>query len=163
MSITRKEFETEVQDLLDRQAEYLEEVKEYGEKGWRHHYCFHGANMWVDYDCACGACEDGAPNEHTPKDEVRKYLNEWYGTDYDGDDLLGYFRPIEWGMDQVEVVKIHGYESWGIKNEFNDFTRLTVSCRLALVSDGTEFDLVLDAEELIVSDHALLRTLEGAL
>jgi hypothetical protein len=27
--------------------------------GNRPHYCIHGTNMWVDWDCACGACEEG--------------------------------------------------------------------------------------------------------
>lgn len=161
--ITRRFFEVKMADFIEQQAEYHEECKEYAERGWRHHYCFHGANMWVDYDCACGACEDGAPNEYTSPEDARAYFNEWYGTDYDGDDLLGYFEPIEWGNDQVEVVKVHGYENWTIRNEFNSINQLQVSCRLALVSDGTEFDMVLDAKELRLTEGTLETAKEDAL
>ena len=30
-----------------------------GGRGHSYPYCFHGVSRWVDYDCACGACEDG--------------------------------------------------------------------------------------------------------
>ena len=30
-----------------------------GGKGHTYPYCIHGVSRWVDYDCACGACEDG--------------------------------------------------------------------------------------------------------
>ena len=29
-----------------------------GGRGHSYPYCFHGVSRWVDYDCACGACED---------------------------------------------------------------------------------------------------------
>ena len=30
-----------------------------GKRGYTYPYCIHGVSRWVDYDCACGACEDG--------------------------------------------------------------------------------------------------------
>lgn len=30
-----------------------------GGRGFTYPYCFHGVSRWVDYDCACGSCEDG--------------------------------------------------------------------------------------------------------
>lgn len=153
--ISRREFEARLQDFFAQQEAYHEEAREYAGQGFRSHYCFHGVNMWVDYDCACGACEDGHPNEHTSPEEARKFFQEWEDVGYDGDDLLDFFEPIDWGTDQVEVVKIHGYESWTVKNEFNSIQELQVSCTLALVSDGTEFDLVIGADELRVTEEAL--------
>ena len=30
-----------------------------GGRGHSYPYCIHGVSRWVDYDCACGPCEDG--------------------------------------------------------------------------------------------------------
>jgi hypothetical protein len=30
-----------------------------GGRGHSYPYCIHGVSRWVDYDCACGSCEDG--------------------------------------------------------------------------------------------------------
>jgi hypothetical protein len=38
--------------------DYEESAAEYAKQGYRPHYCVHGVNMWVDYDCACGMCEE---------------------------------------------------------------------------------------------------------
>lgn len=38
--------------------DYEEEAAQYAKEGHRPHYCVHGVNMWVDYDCACYACEE---------------------------------------------------------------------------------------------------------
>lgn len=38
--------------------DYEEEAAQYAKEGFRPHYCVHGVNMWVDYDCACYACEE---------------------------------------------------------------------------------------------------------
>ena len=64
-----------VEDILERQKDYLEECHEYAESGHRHRYCFHGVNMWVDYDCACGLCEDGEINEYSSREEIEEYAN----------------------------------------------------------------------------------------
>lgn len=161
MSITRKKFEELLADFHENQETYLQEREEHSARGHRHPYCFHGTSMWVDYDPMCNGCEESHPDEYTTPEEARKFFNEWYGTDYDGDDLLGSFFPIEWGIDQVEVVKIHHYEAWGVKDEHSNFSFLQAFCTLALVSDGTEFDLVIDASDLIVSDQALLKAMEA--
>ena len=62
-----------VEHIKNRQVEYLEECQEYAKSGHRHNYCFHGVNMWVDYDCACGACESGEINEYSSEEESREY------------------------------------------------------------------------------------------
>ena len=155
-TISRKNFEALLEDFHENQEEYHAEVLAHRINGHRHPYCFHGTSMWVDYDPMCYGCEEGHPNEYTSKEDARKFFQEWYEVDYDGEDLLGYFEPIEWGNDQVEVVKIHHYEVWGIKNEHNHFCNLQAFCTLALVSDGTEFDLVLDASDLRLTEEALV-------
>lgn len=71
-----------VNSIVNQQKEYLEECAEYRARGHRHNYCFHGVNQWVDYDCACGACEDGAINEHSSVEEIRAYAEEVVA-DYD--------------------------------------------------------------------------------
>jgi len=43
--------------LVQRREEYRKECAEWSAKGFRPHYCIHGVNMWVDYDCACAECE----------------------------------------------------------------------------------------------------------
>lgn len=37
---------------------YEEECKDYAKQGFAPHYCVHGTNLWVDWDCACGMCEE---------------------------------------------------------------------------------------------------------
>lgn len=37
---------------------YEAECEQAARQGFRPHYCFHGVNMWVDYDCACFTCEE---------------------------------------------------------------------------------------------------------
>jgi hypothetical protein len=39
-------------------AMYLEECEQASKEGYRPHYCFHGTNLWTDYDNICGMCED---------------------------------------------------------------------------------------------------------
>lgn len=41
------------------QAAYDADCLEWRKQGYRPHYCIHGRNMWVDYDIACGECENG--------------------------------------------------------------------------------------------------------
>ena len=72
-------FDDRVNDLVEsivrQQEDYIEECHEYAKSGHRHNYCFHGVNMWVDYDCACGLCEDGAINEYSSREEIEEYAN----------------------------------------------------------------------------------------
>lgn len=65
-----------VTSILVRQEDYLEECEEYAKSGHRHNYCFHGVNMWVDWDCACGLCENGEINEYSSFSDVLKYARE---------------------------------------------------------------------------------------
>lgn len=46
-------------DFEARWARFEEEKDEYYREGYRPQYCFHGTNLWVDYDPICQACEDG--------------------------------------------------------------------------------------------------------
>lgn len=62
-----------VKSVIERQKDYLEECAEYRARGHRHNYCFHGVNQWVDYDCACGLCEDGEIDEYSSEEEIREY------------------------------------------------------------------------------------------
>lgn len=48
-----------VRDHRARVDEYERECEEAAREGYRPHYCFHGANLWVDYDVICPGCEDG--------------------------------------------------------------------------------------------------------
>jgi hypothetical protein len=47
---------------------YEETCNQYAKEGYRPHYCFHGTNLWTDYDPMCGPCEDGygyfEPNDY---------------------------------------------------------------------------------------------------
>lgn len=74
------DFNTRVNVLADsilaKQVAYLEECEEYRKNGHRNRYCFHGVNQWVDYDCACGYCEEGELNEYSSLDEVMTYAVE---------------------------------------------------------------------------------------
>lgn len=40
-------------------AAYDAECAEYAEQGYRPYACFHGTQLWSDYDVICGACENG--------------------------------------------------------------------------------------------------------
>lgn len=150
MTITRKDFEDLLEGFHKGQADYLRDCEEYREKGWRHHYCFHGTNMWTDYDPICGMCEESHPNERTTPEKARAWFNEWHGTSYDDDHLLGKFEPIAWGDDAVEVVKIHHYEMQRVGKVYPvDYHN--VICTLALVSDGMEFEMVIGTDEMVIA------------
>lgn len=45
----------------DTQAQWDEMARECAEQGFRPEYCIHGTYMWVEWDCACGLCEQGEP------------------------------------------------------------------------------------------------------
>lgn len=49
--------------LVERREAYELECEEYAREGYRPHYCIHGVNMWVDYDCACWRCEEGVEDQ----------------------------------------------------------------------------------------------------
>lgn len=59
--------------LLTDQANWLALDSEYAAEGYRAPHCIHGADMWVDYDCACGACEAGVFTAYSSTAEVRAY------------------------------------------------------------------------------------------
>jgi hypothetical protein len=43
--------------LVERREKFIQDCEYYAKQGYRPHYCLHGVNMWVDYDCACAECE----------------------------------------------------------------------------------------------------------
>lgn len=47
-----------VAKVRQRDADWNEAAQEWSRQGYRPHYCKHGVNMWVDYDCACWQCEE---------------------------------------------------------------------------------------------------------
>jgi len=67
---TTERTEQLTQELLERQREYHEEVREAAEHGLRVHYCIHGTDRWTDYDNICPGCEDGLFTEHSTYAEV---------------------------------------------------------------------------------------------
>lgn len=59
---------------------YLREVEEAHEEGYRPPHCFHGTNLWTDYDNICGPCEDGLydPRWHsTDSEEFNSTVEDW--------------------------------------------------------------------------------------
>lgn len=46
-------------DYAKQWAEYEANCEAYAKDGYRPAHCFHGVNLWTDYDPMCGACEDG--------------------------------------------------------------------------------------------------------
>lgn len=40
-------------------AKYELDCADYAKDGYRPARCFHGTNLWTDYDPICGPCEDG--------------------------------------------------------------------------------------------------------
>lgn len=45
-------------DRAERLAEWEEEAERDRREGHTPHYCVHGTNQWVDWDCACWQCEE---------------------------------------------------------------------------------------------------------
>lgn len=60
VTVTEDARKTAREQLIKNSEEYLREVEEAHEEGFAPHYCFHGTNLWTDYDPICGYCEDGA-------------------------------------------------------------------------------------------------------
>lgn len=55
-------------ELIDVQRKAYADYEADVDRWYRHHHineghsyprCIHGVSRWVDYDCACGPCEDG--------------------------------------------------------------------------------------------------------
>jgi hypothetical protein len=47
-----------LKEYQEQWREYEAQCEEYSKQGYRPHYCFHGRNMWIDHDIACGMCEE---------------------------------------------------------------------------------------------------------
>lgn len=61
--------------VRERREAYEQDCIEWAKQGYRPHYCYHGTNMWVDWDCACGWCEDGMDTVH--EEALRIAQNAW--------------------------------------------------------------------------------------
>jgi hypothetical protein len=57
-------------------VDYEEACEEWHRKGYRPHYCIHGTNLWVEWDCACGACENGEDTYWDYATYLRRSLDE---------------------------------------------------------------------------------------
>lgn len=55
-----------LKEIRERDAEWESDAVGWAREGYRPRYCRHGANMWVDYDCACWQCEQAL----TPHEEA---------------------------------------------------------------------------------------------
>ena len=75
-------------------AEYLAERERSYREGFRPQYCFHGANLWSDYDVICGWCELGEQDPDRPMtfvDALYRALRV-YRKDETRDRTLGHLR-----------------------------------------------------------------------
>lgn len=67
-------------DLINRSNEYLRDVEDAAKEGYRPHHCFHGTNLWTDYDNICGPCEDSQydPRHHPiGSPEFNAVVEDW--------------------------------------------------------------------------------------
>lgn len=63
-----------VREFEAARDEWLADVDREAARGNRPSHCFHGSSLWVDYDVACGPCED--PNDLGP-DAARADVIVW--------------------------------------------------------------------------------------
>ena len=73
ITVSAKHY-AEADRVLDRDAKaYLKECREERQHGHRPHSCYHGTNLWTDYDNICGPCEEGEydPRWHADDSEER--------------------------------------------------------------------------------------------
>lgn len=70
--MTKTQIKTEIQqNLAQETADYLQECHSLAEDGYRPATCFHGTNLWTDYDNICGPCEEEQydPRYHSTKSD----------------------------------------------------------------------------------------------
>lgn len=60
--------------IAARREAYDRECAEYAEQGLAPRYCIHGTNLWVEWDCACGACEG---DDRSDLQIARDMAHEW--------------------------------------------------------------------------------------
>lgn len=110
VSIYRLFFKAALRAVRKREADYDAEVRDWYENGdgaapdwrtssddeghtWRWNaggqgytfpYCIHGVSRWVDYDCACGWCEDSSTTVDLARVEARtnflRFVEHWEWT-----------------------------------------------------------------------------------
>lgn len=80
--VTDEDRKTAHDQIEARIKEYAREIEDCHEQGYGVHYCFHGTNLWTDYDPICGYCEDGAfdpRRHHIGSPEYRALVEEVAG------------------------------------------------------------------------------------
>lgn len=79
-----------------------------GGKGYRYPHCRHGVRTWVDYDCACWACEDGLNDFDMARGRAReawlRFVARWdWLMSAPGDIPADARKSItDWVMDQLK-------------------------------------------------------------
>lgn len=58
--------------IRSRDEEWQDEERRAAREGLRPHYCRHGVNMWVEWDCACWKCEQSL----TPHEEALEWAHQ---------------------------------------------------------------------------------------
>lgn len=99
--------------MLTRQrAEYDEECERWHKQGYRPHYCIHGTNLWVDYDCACGWCEMGVTDQELALGWARENVAAFEARLKAVRDLCGTGLPREmaeplwgWACESVDLLR----------------------------------------------------------
>lgn len=60
VTVTESDTQKARENLTKETEGYLLSVEQDRKDGYRPSHCFHGTNLWTDYDPICGYCEDGA-------------------------------------------------------------------------------------------------------
>lgn len=60
VTVTESDTQKARENLTKETEGYLLSVEQDRKDGHRPSHCFHGTNLWTDYDPICGYCEDGA-------------------------------------------------------------------------------------------------------
>lgn len=63
--------------MESERRKYEEHVRYHARNGHIPHYCIHGANLWVDHDIPCGACEAGYDDREIALMEAGEAFRDW--------------------------------------------------------------------------------------
>ena len=73
-------FFKEARRLIQENKEgYLAACKEWADEGFAPHYCIHGVNLWVDFDCACFRCE---MDDRSDLQEAKDLAAQWHQEEF---------------------------------------------------------------------------------
>ena len=98
-------------ELLARQEEYQRECEYWYSQGYRPHYCIHGVNMWVDWDCVCGYCEESLQ----PLEEALILARGWYHTYQKMMEVTSMVRKTGLFSDKVDDALFNEWIEWGLQ------------------------------------------------